>query len=85
MRLLKLILLILIFSSPFILNVLRKNLYYSKSSVVFELEKTVREKEREYMELKGRYENFLSPTYIESLGESVNLKKVDLKDYIILE
>lgn len=85
MKIIKFTILILIFSSPFLINVLRKNLYFTKSSLVIELKNTVQEKEREFEELKGKYAKIFFPSHIESLGEAIGLKKTRMKDYLILE
>jgi|UniRef100_A0A7C4U690 hypothetical protein len=84
MKIIKLIIFVLILSAPFLLNVVRKNIYFSKSCIVFELNEIIKEKEREYMELKGKYNKIFSPTNIEELGGKIGLRKPQMKDYLIL-
>ncbi len=85
MKIIKFIILIILLLTPFIINVLRKNMYFTKSSLVIELRKEVQEKEREFEELKGIYISKFSPTQIESLSGLIGLKKNKMKDFLILE
>lgn len=85
MKVIKLIIFIIVITSPFILNILRKNLYLGKTSIIKELKETVYEKEREFEELKSRYIKIFSPTKIESIGENIGLKKTNIIEHIVLE
>jgi len=71
--------------SPFILNVLRKNVYFSTSARVINLQSRVLELESEVEALQAEYYRITSPTYIESLARRMGFHLPDSSDFIILE
>ena len=76
---------LLLIISPFILNVIRKNVYFSTSARIFNLQDRMLKLESQVEFLKAEYYRITSPTYIESVASRMGYHLPDSSDIIILE